>query len=102
MNPTEYETTVAMAAAAQYVYDAERGQLVARTGEEVPTWDEADQAVRNVYLDAVTPTVWAALKAVPDRLAPIRQLMHEVNPKIHQDMVDFHHEVKVLLSGRPG
>lgn len=102
MRPTEYETEVAISAAAQRAYEEERNVLLANDeGAEVPPWDEADRKVREIYVDQVMSAVWAALQALPDRLSPIRQIMHEIDNRSVPQLQWFHGQVTRWLSGSP-
>ena len=60
--PTEEAATKAVNAAAREVYERLRQ---ARMGD-APTWDVLDAPTKLPFREAVLPTVWAALTALPD------------------------------------
>lgn len=64
MEPTEHEGTVAVDAAARVVYHA-----AVSPRSDAPAFDTLDPMVQNRFRESVTPLVWAALQALPDRAA---------------------------------
>lgn len=84
MTPTEYEGQIAIDAAAKKAYEDLEGRRSAIENRFPTLWEQLPLAEQNQWRDAVLQIVWAALLALPDRLAEIRLVID--NPHIDQVM----------------
>jgi len=68
--PLESDATVAVAAAARKLFDIGRAEIQATlrpdASSSLSTWEEIGPVGQLQFREAVLPTVWAALEALPD------------------------------------
>jgi len=68
--PLESDATVAVAAAARKLFDISRAEIQATlrpdASSSLSTWEEIGPVGQLQFREAVLPTVWAALEALPD------------------------------------
>lgn len=73
MNVTEHQATVAVDAAARRNYDLQADGL-----DGAPPFDDLHRTVQLELRELVLPIVWAALEALPDPAAELRQRIDAV------------------------
>jgi hypothetical protein len=75
MMPSEGEMQAAITASAKQTYENLVTRTFAKDDIVLPPWEDLDPMHRNAILDEAQSWVWPALKALPDRLEPVRGLI---------------------------
>lgn len=76
MKPTEQEGTVAVDAAARWLYEATRPSTF-----PTPTFEQIGAMAQNSLREQMLPLVWAALEALPDRRQGVLDVLAAQDPE---------------------